>query len=152
MNDLILIADLGRLRVLKRRPAGDDPSEKEHLMEDASKGMEGHVASRGDVVTDQSGRFGHRDASSTHGGGSYGEQHNLDSELERKSLQQLADRIAVVVADEGQPAWTLAAPQSILGRLTDALPRECRKQLTNSIGADLTKEPLAKLEERFGLR
>ncbi|NIP95266.1 MAG: host attachment protein [Akkermansiaceae bacterium] len=104
---------------------------------------------RSEVVTDQSGRFGQGGMTGEPGGMSYGEQHNLDTELEKKALKRIAAEIGAIVAAEGHCAWVLAAPQPILKRLQEALPRPCREALADTVGADLTKEPIAKLEQRF---
>lgn len=151
MKELLVIANLGRIRCVKFRQEGEDPIEQEHLMEDATTAVEEHRVTRGEVVTDQSGRFGRSAPAGEGGGMSYGEQHNLNAELERKALQSIAGKIGKLVAEEGNRHWSLAAPQPILRRLEKALPAACRAALVQTIGADLTKESLAKLEKRFGI-
>lgn len=149
MKKLIVLANLGCIRCVRLRKGGDTPQEKAHLVEMEGGWIDEPVENRGDVVTDQSGRFSRNVPAGTEGGMSYGEDHNLDSELERKALKGIADKITGIVAGEGHPAWTLVAPQVILPRLTESLSADCRGALTESLGADLTGEPLAKLEERF---
>ena len=78
-----------------------------------------------------------------------GEEHNLEGEMERQALQRVASLVAKSVEAEGCPPWTLVAPQAILRKLTDALPKGCQNTLSDSVAADLTKIPLAKLEQRF---
>ncbi len=80
---------------------------------------------------------------------STGEEHNLESEIERQALHRVADAIAGAVSAAGSPRWLLVAPQAILKRLTDALPQSCRELLADSVAADLTKVPVATLEARF---
>ena len=149
MKKLIVIADLGRIRVVEHRAAGEDLIEQEHLVEDNQ--IEEPFTSRGEIVTDQSGRFGQHHPPGTPSGMSYGEQHNLNTELERKAERRLAARIAEILAEEGNPSWSLIAPQPILHSLEQMLPDTCRSSLSEAVGADLTKEPIAELEERFGI-
>ena len=149
MESFIVIANLGRIRSVKLKAAGDDPVEQDHLTEEPGSLIEKQVEHRGDVVTDQSGRFAQGTISGQVGGMSYGDQHNLESELEREALKRIANKIGEIVAAEGHRRWVLAAPQPILKRLVEALPRTCRDALSNTVGADLVKEPIAKLEKRF---
>ena len=149
MSKLIVVTDLGRIRTLHIRRKGADPRERDHLVQESDISLEETATSRGDVVTDQSGRFAQGSSVGSKGGMSYGEQHNLSSEMERKALDLLAGRIGKIVAGHDHPSWILTAPQSILPRLESALPAEARKHLSDTLGADLTKIPLAKLEERF---
>jgi hypothetical protein len=149
MAKLIMVADLGRIRTLHIRKKGADPRERDHLVQESDMSLEENQASRGEVVTDQSGRFARGAQAGSQGGMSYGEQHNLSTEMERKAIEHLASKIDGIVAEHGHPSWILAVPQSILARLQAALPAATRDRLSHSIGADLTKIPLAKLEERF---
>lgn len=149
MEKLIVLADLGRIRSLELRTGSDDPQEKDHLVKHTETALDGQPLARSEVVTDQSGRFGQGAGAGGQGGMSHGEQHNLDTELERKALEYLAERIAELLAENQHPSWILAAPQAILPRLQKALPKPCRDSLSESVGANLTKEPHPKLEQRF---
>ena len=149
MDKLIVLADLTRIRSLELRRGGDDPQIKDHLVKHSETSLEEQPISRGEVVTDQSGRFGRGAPVGGEGGMSYGEQHNLDSERERKALEHLAHKIGEIVRESGHPQWILAAPQPILLRLRKALPKPCQKCLSDTLGANLTKEPHAKLKQRF---
>ena len=148
MAELFVVADHGRIRSFRLRPAGDDPREKAHLDELEETALE-TPGSRGEIATDQSGRFAQGSSVGSGGGMSYGEEHNLESELERKTLQVLAEKIGEIVKRHGNPDWVLAAPQSILGRLKKQLPKRCQKSLAGTLGANVAKEPIAKLEKRF---
>ncbi len=149
MARLIVIADLGRIRTLQVRGKSDDPQERSHLVKETNTSLDENLASRGDVVTDQSGRFAQGGAADRKGGMSYGEQHNLTAEMERKAIEHLAEKIGEIVAEHSHPSWILAAPQPILPRLQAALPKASSDRLSNTLGADLTKLPIAKLEQRF---
>jgi hypothetical protein len=149
MKKIIVAANLGQLRVLKYREAGEDPVEQKHLVEVPAESGKQHVKSIHETVTDQSGRFGRGTSVGLETGMSYGEEHNLKTEMERAALKHMAARIEDVLAEEGHPAWILAAPRTILARLEESLTAGARKSLTSSLGADLTRCPLAQMEERF---
>lgn len=102
-----------------------------------------------EVVTDQAGRFGKSAPLGQKSGASYGEEHNLKSEIESKALHQVADTIGKLVAERGCPAWQLFAPSEIMPSLLQALPAATRETLTKAEKGDLTKLPLSELEKRL---
>ncbi|MGD7653829.1 MAG: host attachment protein [Verrucomicrobiales bacterium] len=144
MNQLLAVTDLGRVRIFNFRPGGDDPQDKDHLVEKSTTELNGVGKPLNETVSDKAGRF-----AKTGAGGASGEEHNLGGEMERQAIARVAELVAEAVESEGCPFWTLTAPQAILKKLTDALPKACQDALANSLAADLTKEPVAKLEERF---
>jgi hypothetical protein len=147
MKKLIAITDLGRVRILKYRPGGDDPRDKDHFVEEASEELGGVGEPLRETVSDQAGQFA---KTGTNGSGmSSGEEHNLESEMERQALLKVATLVASSVQAAGCPPWLLVAPQAILRRLTNELPKKCQDALSDTVAADLTKVPLAKLEKRF---
>jgi hypothetical protein len=148
-DKFLLIADLGKLRVLRFQRAGDDPVERDHLVEVKANVSEPELQTISEVVTDQAGKFNRGGAAGVVSAMSHFEQHNLESELERKALERLATGIATVLKDAGYPTWILAAPQADLKRIEASLLSCCRERLVERVGADLMKEPLAKLEKRF---
>ncbi|MFZ9936391.1 MAG: host attachment protein [Luteolibacter sp.] len=149
MKKLIIAANLGNLRVLRHLPAGEDPIVQEHLAEEPGESGREKVKTLQDTVTDQFGRFSRGTAQGLETGMSYGEEHNLKSELERIALKKIVARIECALCAEGNPPWVLAAPRTILPRMQRALSADARDKLLNSIGADLTRTPLAELEKRF---
>jgi protein required for attachment to host cells len=149
MKKIIIAANLGNLRVLKYREAGDDPIDQQHLLEEPAESGKEHVNSIQETVTDQSGRFARGGPVGLKAGMSHGEEHNLKSEIERSALRRMAGRIEQVLGEEGHPAWVLAAPKTILGRLQEQLDAKARKTLIDTVGADLTRCPLEEMEQRF---
>jgi hypothetical protein len=149
MKKIIIAANLGNLRVLKHREAGEDPAEKEHLVEEPGESGREHLKSIHETVTDQSGRFARGVAAGLQTGMSNGGELHLKAEIERGALRKMAARIDCVLAGDGYPGWILAAPKAILARLEKALPAAARKSMLSSVGADLTRRPLTELEARF---
>ena len=149
MKKLIIAANLGQIRVLKYRAAGEDPIEQEHLIEEPAESGKEHVKSIKETVTDQSGRFGRGTPVGYETGMSYGEEHHLEDEMERSAMKKIAARIETVLKTEGYPGWVLAAPKSIIKRLEETLPPAIRKTLVSTVGADLTRCPLKEMEARF---
>lgn len=149
MEKLIVIANLGRVRPVKYRSAGDDPHEKAHLFEESGDLLDMRPEQISAVVTDQAGRFSQSGPTDRKSGMSYGEEHHLKSELERKSLERVAGKIGEIVTSEGNPAWRLVFPQTGLANLVKVLPASARKSLVETTSGDLTGIPLAELEKRF---
>lgn len=149
LEKLIVIANLGRVRPVKFRSAGEDPREKAHLVEEPGSVVEMRPESISSVVTDQAGRSTQSGPVDRRGGMSYGEEHHLKSELEKQALERVAAKIGEIVAAEGNPAWRLVAPQPILPSLMQALSAVARKSLAQTVPGDLTHLPLPDLEKRF---
>ena len=149
MKSLIVIANLGQVRVLKLRPAGDDPLQQEHLFEISSGNGKEPPKAIHEVVTDQSGRFAEGNAAGMRTGMSNGEHLKLEAELQRTAMLKIASQIGTAVIAEGAPPWTLVAPAQILPALKEALPAKAKKSLAETQAGDLTRIPLRDLEERF---
>ncbi len=149
MEKLIVIANLGRVRPVKFRDAGEDPRERAHLVEVPGASVEMRPETISAVVTDQAGRATRSGPVGMKGGMSYGEEHNLKTELDKQALGRIAAAICGIVAAEGNPAWHLVAPPTILPSLLETLSVAARKSLADTTAGDLTNAPLADLEKRF---
>jgi hypothetical protein len=149
MQKLIIIANLGRVRPVKFKPAGDDPLQQAHLHEEPGSTVEIRPKSIHEVVTDHAGRFTQSGALDRLGGMSYGEEHHLKAELETQALERVAAKIGEIVASAGYPEWRLVIPQEILPSLLKALPAAAHRALADVVAGDLTKLPLVELEKRF---
>jgi hypothetical protein len=145
----MIIANRGRVRSVTFKAAGDDPRDKAHFHETSDSSQEITQEHIRDVVTDQQGKFPQGSSVGQSVAMSAGENHNLETELEKQSLQRVAGTISDRVAKNGFPAWTLVAPQTILLRLVESLPTKVLGCLSNKISGDFTNTPLAELEKRF---
>lgn len=149
MEKLIVIANLGRVRPVKFKPAGDDPLEEAHLLEEPGSTVEMRPQSIHQAVTDSAGRFPQGGPVDRLAGMSYGEEHHLEAELETQALERVAAKIGEIVACAGYPVWRLVIPQEIMPALLRALPPAAYKALGGVVAGDLTKIPLVDLEKRF---
>ena len=142
---LLVLTDLGMVRVLNFKPAGDDPRDLAHLIELSENEL---GPPRGAVTTDAPGKFNRGFAA---GGGeamSHAET-KLDVEVEKRAIAQVAREICEVVQNLGCSSFILAAPQEHLKRLESEMDADCREKLRESMGADLTNTSLKDLEKRF---
>ncbi len=149
MENLIIIANLGRVRPVNYKPAGDDPLEEAHLLEEPEDVSEMRPKHIHEVVTDHAGRFRQGMDHNLDAGMSYGEERHLKAELERQALERIANKIGEIVAAKHYPAWRLVFPQENLPSLLEALPAAAHRVLSDVIPGDLTKIPLVDLERRF---
>ncbi|WP_411827843.1 host attachment protein [Luteolibacter sp. AS25] len=142
---LLILTDLGMVRVLNFKDAGDDPRSRAHL---AELSVDELGPPRGALTTDGPGKFNRGSAA---GGGeamSHAET-KLDIEVEKRAIAQVAKEICEVVSNTRCGSFTLAAPQEHLKRLESEMDASCREKLGDSLGADLTKASLKDLEKRF---
>lgn len=142
---LLILTDLGVVRVLNFKEAGDDPQNLAHLVERSSDQM---GSPRGSETTDGPGKF-NRGAAAGHGEAMSHAETKLDMEVEKRAIAQVAKEICEVVANLDCSSFVLAAPQEHLKRLEADMDSACREKLHQSIGADLTKSSLKELEKRF---
>lgn len=158
MKKLIVIANLGKIRVLRiTEPEGPDgvPEtrrlvNRRHLSEEETINPEGGSVSRiSDTVTDQAGRFAQGSSAGTEGGMSYGERHNLESEIERDAIRKTTAAIDAALAKHEHDFWVLAAPKPVIKQIESGLAAANRETLVETHAVDLTKRPVKDLEERF---
>jgi len=149
MQKLIVIANLGRVRPVQFKPAGEDPQDKAHLHETPGSAVELRPQSITEVVTDRVGRFRQSGSHNHPGGMSYGEEHHLKTALENQALARIAGTIGDIVAAAGYPAWRLVFPQELLPSLRKTLPAAVSIALAEVMAGDLTRLPLAELEKRL---
>lgn len=143
-HKLIVLADLGRLKAF--RVTRDEMTAHLHveLAEEISflDGQEKLV----DKVTDKAGRF---PASGGTNGGGAGENHNLQTEIQKRLIKRLGEGINDLVKRENPTVWHFAAAQEINQRIVDTLCSEAKAKLSKSVGSDLTKIGKAELLSHF---
>ncbi|MBK1830878.1 host attachment protein [Verrucomicrobiaceae bacterium R5-34] len=142
---LLVLTDLGKIRVLGFTEPSDDPTEKIHLTELAEEELE---APRGAKTTDTPGKF-NRGYEAGEGDAMSHAETKLDVEVEKRSINQVANEICSKVMSHGCKHFILAAPQEHLKRLVAEMTPDCKALMVESHGLDLTKEKLPALENRF---
>lgn len=142
---LLILTDLGKVRVLTFTEPSDDPIEKKHLKELSDKELSSPI---GAETTDTPGKFNRGYEAGSGEAMSHAET-KLDVEIEKRSISQVATEICNIVDSYGSHSIILAAPQEHLNRLMMEMTAEVRDKITDSYGLDLTNEKLADLENRF---
>lgn len=135
--ELIILTNRGRLVAYR-------PTSTGHLEPvDSLEPMEGNTKIS-DLVTDQAGAF------PTDGPGTAAyESMPLATELEIRSLRQIAGKIEEILEREEPATWGMAAAPEINGAVVEMLPEACRENLTMNLKLDLTNSPPGKVHARF---
>ena len=143
-HKLIVLADLGRLKAF--RVTRDEMTSNVHveLAEELSflDGQEKLL----DKVTDRAGRF---PGSGGANGGGAGENHNLQSEMQKRLIKRLGESINDLVKREQPSIWHFAAASEINHKILDLLCPEVRSKLSKSLGNDLTKISKSEILSHF---
>ena len=142
-NTMVIVANLGELKeyhVQKHEAiVGNDLKISyalglHHAMDyiDAHKKVE-------EVVSDSAGRFGN----------SIGEEHNLENERKRRSVEDVANDINTIIAKEKPKQLFLAFPQELNAQLMELLSSDTKAILKKNITSDLVKTNKEKLLSYF---
>ncbi|MDD4934055.1 MAG: host attachment protein [Methylacidiphilaceae bacterium] len=134
--DALITADLGRLKAY--RVSVDELSGKTHVQILADQILaEGHKKWT-NMETDEPGRYSVRTGKVTLGRPS-GELHNVELEVRKRLLGQLAQEIDSLIHREDCKRWGLAACSEELPRILEKLSSSARERLVKTIPSDLTK-------------
>jgi hypothetical protein len=144
MNKIVVVADLGHFNAytLSKTPQGTG---KLDLIESFDS-LEAH-GKYADKVTDQAGKFGSASGKSWAKG--YGEQHNIDTENEKRTIKNIARTINKIIRGEKCDGWHLAAEKAINGQIVESLDQEVKAKLEKNIAANLTKADKSEIVNRF---
>lgn len=93
MKKLLVLANSGRVRLLVFKEGGNDPSDQPHLQEAPGSPVQMRPLTIHQAVTDQAGRFRQGSASTRATGMSYGEEYELEKQLEAEAVKRVADKI-----------------------------------------------------------
>lgn len=145
MNLLLIVADLGRVKAYRLTRNDDDPQASpafQDLLDDDLENQHSRVGAR---VTDQAGQF-----PSGPSGMAAGERHSEEEEARQNQLQSIASVINGLAAREDGPIY-LAAPQTMLRQLLEALDGRVRPRVKMEVPRGLVKTPKLELLKRFDL-
>ncbi len=143
-NTLIVVADLGCFKAFKYANHYLNRSPRLELLEQfENPEAHSHLVER---VSDLSGRF----PRGTGGGAmSDGERHNIQLEMRKRFVRQLAQRLNALARDREIDTCFLAASKEINHQLIEELEPEVRAKIQRNVPADLTKIDHAELLGRF---
>ena len=142
---MIIVADLGRMKAYSITQDELQPNTSPAFEDLADVNLENLHSKVSDRVTDKAGRF-------SYGSGSIavGERHNEEKEVEEQQLQSIAGNIDRV-AGRGDFKIYLAAPQTMIRHLIDALSPSVQKRIHRDLPLNLVKAPKLELLKRFQL-
>ncbi len=144
---IIICTNTGRLRAFRITQPDTKVEPSNQIQEIASEVFEDGPQSVSNITSDQAGRF-RNDGSP---GMASGEDQGLEREEERRLIQQLAEKITLLVQAEQTGQWSLAAPHTINSRVVEQLPPAVRDSLVDNEKHDFTKLPTLEIGRRFGL-
>lgn len=134
-HKLIVLADLGRLKAF--RVTRDEMTSNVHVELAEELNLLDGQEKLLDKVTDKAGRFPASGGNA--GGGGAGENHKLQSEIQKRLIKRLGEAINDLVRREKPTIWHFAAAQEINQKILQELGPEVRSKLSKSVGSDLTK-------------
>jgi len=147
-NTLVVVADLGCFKAFRLDDNHLHRSPRLELLKQfESPEAHGKLVEK---VTDLSGRFP-RGAGPASGAGamSDGERHNLELELRKRLVRQLAQRFNHLARHKEVERCLLAASKEINRQLLDELEPQVRAKIEKNIPADLTKLEPSEILRRF---
>lgn len=143
MEKLVVVLDLACMHGYRVRRSEVNGGER--LEPIVSYRIDDAHAKFGDRLTDQAGRFP--------GGGAgnmgQGQDHNGQSEVKRRLLRAMGDRVNQLLKSEPCDIWYLAASKEINHRIVELLDRDVRQRLRKNLAADLTKLPMTEVLGHF---
>jgi hypothetical protein len=148
-NTLVVVTDLGCLKAFKLEINGLPNSTPRLELLEQFNNAEAH-GKLVDRVSDLSGRFP-RSTGNANGTGamSDGERHNIELELRKRLVRQLAQRLNALARNKEIERCLLAASREINHQLIEELEPEVRAKIAKNIPVDLTKLERAEILRHF---
>lgn len=154
-NVVIIVADLGELKAFKiKKNEGIVNKEMKISYSLESLSYINYIDPRlsvRNVTRDSAGRFGGSKDRVGVGGsiGSIPENHNLQNERNKRSIEDVANDINLIVKNEKPKQLFLAFPQESNAQLLDELSREAKDILVKNITSNLTNTETAEILSYF---
>jgi len=150
VGDYLIVANRGELRAYEAKPR--TPEAELGLKEEEVKidlfldkdYIEGHKKLH-DLVSDEAGRF-KGDASTE--GGSIGEEHNLETEIERRLLEDIAKDINELLAKAPKKVF-IAINKEYAPKVLEDLNKNLQEKIVKVLKKDYVKLPKEELLEAF---
>jgi hypothetical protein len=131
---LLMVADLGLLKAFRMEQYETGSPRLVPIEQLSLEPAHLHLTDR---ITDSAGRRATHPGS--RGGGTMADRHNLELEVRRRLVKQIARKIEEIVGGEGADGWWLAANKEILRPILEALPQSLRARAETQVPRDLTK-------------
>ena len=143
---LIIVADAGLLKAYRISQKSLTHKHKAELVK--SVYYEQAHRKLGEIVSDQAGRFRGAGKKTT-AGAATGEEHNLLLDLQKKVIKHISTDIESVIKLYAADAYHVAISVKLYKPVLQSLKKDLRAKIKKTVNADLTKETVAKLRERF---
>lgn len=145
MDKVIIAVDLGHFKAYKVTKQ-EHESPKIQLIESYDS-IEAH-GKLSDKLSDTAGRFGVGGGKNGAAKG-YGEPHNMELEMEKKTAKLISNDINAIIKKEGSPKWYLAASKMINSQILDNLDAGVKAKLDKNIMSNLTKTDKEDIMKHF---
>lgn len=147
-STLLVVAELGGFKAFKLEN-NNHLHRAPHLeVVEEFRNSEAH-GRLGDRVSDLSGRFPRGTGTKFSGAMSDGERHNIELEMRKRLVRQLAQRLNALARNQDIERCFLAASKDINHQLLHELEPQVRAKIEKNLPADLTKFGRADLVRRF---
>jgi hypothetical protein len=133
-SKLIILADLGLLKAYHLETPDTGSPRLKLVEETAFASAHQHLTDR---ITDSSGRRNSPGAKA--GGGPLADSHNLELEVRRRMIRQIASGVKKLLQLAGADGCWLAANKEMLRPLIQALPKTAQVRIERKVARDLTK-------------
>jgi hypothetical protein len=146
-NTLVVVADIGCYKAFKMEDGHLRRMPRLELVEEFNNAQAHEkLVSK---VSDLAGRFPRRSGKSHSAAMSDGERHNLEQELRKRLVRELAERLNTLDRGQDVERWLLAASREINHMLINQLEPHIRAKIEKNIPADLTKLERKEILQRF---
>jgi hypothetical protein len=149
MNTLLVVADLSGFKAYKLENNNHRLSHTprlELLEQFTNPQAHGRIVDR---VSDFSGRFPRGTGARATGAMADGERHNIELEVRKRFIRQLAQRLNLLARDSSFDRFFFAASKEINHQLFEELDPQLQAKIAKNIPADLTKLHSADILRRF---
>lgn len=143
---VIIVADAGLLKAYRISQKSLTHKHKAELVK--SIYYEDAHTKISQLVSDRAGRF-RGSGRKTDQTRAAGEEHNMFLDLEKKIVKHLAKDIESIVRYIAADIYHLALSVKLYRPVLEALRKDIRSKVKKTVNADLTKETVGKLRERF---
>ncbi len=141
MDEIIVVADLGHFKAYGISKNSLEKSPRVELLK-SYDAIAAH-GKLGDKLSGPAGRFGADGGKKVIKG--YGDPHNIELEIKRKLIKEIAENICGIIKKGKYKKWHLAASGNINNQILKNLDTAVKSMLDKNILSDLTKVHKSKI-------